>query len=171
VESNDKEMWNRAGLTEGILNMSAYAVYWKNFAKDRAAGNWPCPRWYSNFAILRDLEAGDLLFLFASGKACQKPEQHAGYLVQLFEVESVGRNPGDNASYPADEFEYVISASAQGAALTPRLLVDSIVRLPEHLPEMPIGQIRQQPHRLTDDEEGHLIALIEVDVRQRKEKK
>ena len=132
--------------------MADFGIYWKNFARERQQGDWPCTRWFTNSARLgRHLSPEDRLWLFTSGDACAMPESKLGYLVEIFIVQEVGKNPGTNAAYPPADFKYAIQGDpARCVAVGPPLLVDRLIREDESEARLSIGTARQGPWRLKE---------------------
>ena len=67
--------------------MVIYTVYWKNFVRDRAVGQWPVSRWFANHRALAQVNPGDLLVMFVGGEACGDADRKAGFVVQLLQVD------------------------------------------------------------------------------------
>ncbi len=142
--------------------MADFGIYWKNFAKEGEQGDWPCLGWFTNSERLaRQIQAGDRLWLFTTGDACDMPESKMGYLVQLFVVESVAGNPGSNHEYPPTDFAFFIRGSKAGCIkVDPPLLVDTIIREPGTNTDLSIGKVRQSPWKMKEEMASALRSLL-----------
>jgi hypothetical protein len=133
--------------------MSDFAFYWKNFAREAKAGDWPVAAWYSNDDhVTKNMNPGDRVWLFTAGDACHLPEAKAAYLVEVFRVQKSIKNSDEDKAYPAREFHFMLVAKPDGVhKIDPPLLVDAIMRPEGHSPEEHIGQLLQKPRKLKEE--------------------
>ena len=143
--------------------MADFGIYWKNFARESASGDWPCTRWFTNSErLVRQLAPGDRLWLIATGRACGMAESQMGYLVELFVVRRVEANPGSNPDYPRADVAYAISGDDTSCLrVDPPLLVDPLIRGEESGPGVSIGMVRQGPWRLKVEMAAQLLEHVQ----------
>ncbi|MBY0524186.1 MAG: hypothetical protein K2R98_12350 [Gemmataceae bacterium] len=138
--------------------MADFAIYWKNFARESKAADWPCTRWFTNADRLGKRAVGDRLWLFTAGDKCDMAEAKAGYLVEVFRVKCVQENQVIDPDYPSHEFRYVIQGDeTRCVKIDPPLLVDDIIRAEGQDPAVAIGTFLQSPRKLDDDNRNRLL--------------
>jgi hypothetical protein len=131
--------------------MTHFGVLWPFFSK--VSEPWPVNGWcLGNRSPLADVEKGDLLWLFTSGKKCKKKleapnragiQDSLGYLTQILEVDTIR---------PGGWLGLEIGATQRGVwKIDPPLLIDDVVRPPGWDSTAPIGRLRQCPWKLKGD--------------------
>lgn len=84
--------------------MTDVLVYWKDYRPEKAQSG--SLRWHSNHRVFGDLLPGDRLWVVTSGRSLGKDDENAGYLVTMWPVAQVVRNPGDDPEYPARKYQH-----------------------------------------------------------------
>jgi hypothetical protein len=128
--------------------MTDVLIYWRDYRKN-ASG--PVAGWHSNSQLLAKLHPGDRLWMVTSGKNLGQDAEQAGFLVAVWQVEQVVENPGDDPSYPHDEFRYrIVSNHGESIALKEPVPVDHVLRPARGNKGVSIGRYLQGPRRLDD---------------------
>ena len=86
--------------------MTDVLVYCPDYRKD-ARKQEEC-RWHSNHRVFEDLRPGDRLWVVTSGKSLGLENESARYVVAVWPVAQVVKNPGDDPQYSARKFEHRI---------------------------------------------------------------
>jgi hypothetical protein len=130
--------------------MTDVLVYWRDFRKNQAQGD--ALRWHSNARIFGELMPGDRLWLVTSGEALKHEAAQAGFLVAVWPVAQVQANPDDDPAYPAEDYQYRITASeADSITFEEPVPVDHILRPAGRDKASSIGRFLQGPRKLTDE--------------------
>jgi hypothetical protein len=137
--------------------MADFGIYWKNFARERRQGDWPCTRWFTNSDPLGRAAPGDRLWLITSGERCGMAEGSLGYLVEVLVVRSVANNTESDSDYPPADYAFAVHGDpARCLVVDPPLLIDRLIRRASSNPELPIGTVHQGPWRL----KGEVVATL-----------
>ncbi len=128
--------------------MTDVLVYWRDYRKN-ATG--PVAGWHSNSQLLAKLHPGDRLWLVTSGKSLGHEAEQAGFLVAVWQVQEVVENPGDDETYPREDYRYRIVPEHRGSILLDEPVpVDHILRPARGSKAISIGRYLQGPRRLDD---------------------
>lgn len=131
--------------------MTDFGVYWPFFSKRNEP--WPLDGWrLGSGSRLADVERGDRLWLFTSGKKCKMKlkdrfvcdpaAENAGFLTQVLTVESIA--PDRQGGFDLD-----ISADMRHSPqVDPPLLIDHLVRPEGADGNISIGRFRQAAWKL-----------------------
>ncbi len=130
--------------------MTEVLVYWRDFRKNQGQGD--ALRWHSNARIFGELMPGDRLWLVTSGEALKHEAAQAGFLVAVWQVAQVRANPNDDPAYPAEDYQYRITATeADSITFEEPVPVDHILRPAGRDKASSIGRFLQGPRKLTDE--------------------
>jgi hypothetical protein len=147
--------------------MSDFRIYWKNFAADRDAFGFgaasPLSDWRTSATrFYESVENGDWLWFFTNGQACNMPESTAGYLVNLFRVQSKEPNQGDDQLYVPEKFRYTIFADKECCFwFDPPVFVDVFIRPGGHPADWHIGKLIQGPQPLKEETVAELEKALQ----------
>ena len=129
-------------------------LYWRDLRRNRAQAR-DCDaelRWHSSARWFAELAAGDRLWLVTAGRnlARQAPgTPQAAFLVGVWRVARVVRNPGDDPAYPPAAYRYRVIAEPSASLLfTEPVFVDHILRPEGADAAISIGRFLQGPRRL-----------------------
>jgi hypothetical protein len=129
--------------------MTDVLVYWPDYCRD-AAKEEP-RRWHSNHRVFADLLPGDRLWVITSGKSLGLGNESAGYVVAVWPVVQVVKNPGDDPRYPARKYQHrVLVNETEAIQLDQPVDVDHIIRGGGYDRGIPVGRFLRGPRRLTD---------------------
>jgi hypothetical protein len=129
--------------------MTDVLVYWPDYDRDTAMGQ--PRRWHSNHRVFAELLSGDRLWVVTSGKSLGLGNESAGYVVAVWPVAQVIKNPGDDPHYPARKYEHrVLVNETEAIQLDQPVCVDHIIRGEGYDQRIPIGRFLRGPRRLTD---------------------
>ena len=130
--------------------MTDILVFWRDFRKNTAKDD--ALRWHSNARVLGDLMPGDRLWLVTSGQALKHEAEQAGFLVAVWQVERVQPNPDDDRAYPAEDYQYRVTANeVESMTFDPPVPVDHILRPSGRDKASSIGRFVQGPRKLSDE--------------------
>jgi hypothetical protein len=130
--------------------MTEVLVYWRDFRKNTGQGDGL--RWHSNARIFGELLPGDRLWLVTSGQALKHEAAQAGFLVAVWQVAQVRPNPDDDPAYPAEDYQYRMTASeADSITFEQPVPVDHILRPAGRDKASSIGRFLQGPRKLSDE--------------------
>jgi len=130
--------------------MTDVLVYWPDYPKNTAAGD--ARRWHSNHCVFSDLLPGDRLWVVTSGRCLGLEDESAGYLLAMWPVAEVVKNPGDDAHYPARKYQHrVLVNETEAILLDEPVSVDHIIRRDVYDQTVPVGRFLRGPRRLTDE--------------------
>lgn len=130
--------------------MTDVLVYWRDYRKNTTRGDGL--RWHSNARAFGDLLPGDRLWLVTSGKTLGQEAEQAGFLVAVWEIGEVQQNPGDDPAYPADEYQFRVTANeVESITFEQPILVDHILRPEGRDKATGIGRFLQGPRKLSDE--------------------
>jgi hypothetical protein len=125
-------------------------------------------RWHSNHRVFRDLIPGDRLWVVTSGKSLGMDNESAGYVVAVWPVAQVVKNPGDDPQYPARKFEHrVLVNETEAIHLDEPVDVDHVIRGEGYDPRIPVGRFLRGPRRLTDDKVRQLRSAAGAEIAQK----
>lgn len=123
--------------------------------------------WHSNHRIFADLVPGDRLWLVTSGKALEREDTSAGYLVAMWPVAGVIENPDDNPEYPARKFAHrILVNQTEAIHLDQPVCVDHIIRGEGYDRSVSVGRFLRGPRRLTDEKVRQLRSAAGADLAQ-----
>ena len=107
--------------------MTDVLVYAKDFEAPAAA--FPPLLWHSNATVFGNLVAGDRLWVVTSGKAINREPTSAAYLVAVWQVSEVVKNPDDDPSFPARKFAHrVVASDTDSVTFHDPVNVDNLIR-------------------------------------------
>lgn len=131
--------------------MADVLIYSKDFVMHADALGQP-RHWHSSAPVFGELALGDRLWLVTSGKSIgQKPKQ-AGFLVAVWQVQSVVKNPGDDPMYPTRKFHRrVIASDVDSIEFSEPVRVDHLIRQSDGDQQVSIGRFLRMPRRLNDE--------------------
>lgn len=128
--------------------------YWRDYRQNwiRQFADEYAYYWHTNARKMLELEAGDKLWLAASGKNIGHDISQAGFLVGVWQVREVIGNPGDEPSYPRNDYKYRIVAEPTASIMFDEAIaVDHILRPPGRDKTVSIGRYLQGPRKLKDE--------------------
>jgi hypothetical protein len=130
--------------------MTDVLVYWPDYRKNTAKGD--AHQWHSNHRLFGVLLPGDRLWVVTSGKSLGLENESAGYVVAMWPVGQVVKNPGDDPQYPASKYQHrVLVTETDAIHLDQPVYVDHIIRGEGYGEEIPVGRFLRGPRRLTDE--------------------
>lgn len=128
--------------------MTDVLLYWRDYRKNAEA---PISAWHSNAKLLTELQPGDRLWFVTSGKNLRAEAEQAGFLVAVWQVKEVVPNPGDDPTYPSDDYRFrVIVNEVESMTLDEPVQVDHILRPEGRDKAVSIGRFLQGPRKLKD---------------------
>jgi hypothetical protein len=137
--------------------MTDVLVFWRDMRKNTAQQDGL--RWHSNARIFGELMPSDRLWLVTSGEALKHEAAQAGFLVAVWQIAQVQANPDDDPAYPAENYQYRITASeADSITFEEPVAVDHILRPEGRDKASSIGRFLQGPRKLTDEKVRRLRA-------------
>ena len=143
--------------------MTDVLVYWKAYRPEKTRGE--CLRWHSNHRVFGDLLPGDRLWVVTSGKSLGRDDASAGYLVAVWPVAKVMRNPGDDPDYQARKYQYrVLVNEVEAIHLDQPVCVDHIIRREEYDKDVSVGRFLRGPRRLSDEKVRQLRSAAGADM-------
>ncbi len=108
--------------------------------------------WHSNHRVFGDRQPGDRLWVITSGKSLGLENASAGYLVAVWPVAQVIKNPGDDPEYPARKYQHrVLVNETDAIRLDEPVCVDHVIRGEGYDERVPVGRFLRGPRRLTDE--------------------
>jgi hypothetical protein len=138
-------------------------VYWKDYQPEQAQRQ--SRHWHSNHRAFNDLLPGDRLWVVTSGKSLGRNDESAGYLVAVWPVAQVIRNPGDNPDYPARKYQHrVLVNEVEALHLDQPVCVDHIIRRAEYGKDVAVGRFLRGPRRLSDEKVHQLRRAAGADM-------
>jgi hypothetical protein len=130
--------------------MTDVLVFWRDYRKNTAKRD--ALRWHSKARILGELLPGDRLWLVTSGQALKHEAEQAGFLVAVWQVAQVQLNPDDDPAYPAEDYQYRVTANeVESITFDMPVPVDHILRPSGRDKANSIGRFLQGPRKLTDE--------------------
>jgi hypothetical protein len=146
--------------------MTDLLVYWPDYPINRAAGH-AC-QWHSNHRVFADLLPGDRLWVITSGKSLGREDESAGYVVAVWPVAEVVKNPGDNPQYPARKYQHrVLVNEIEAIHLDQPVCVDHVIRGEGYDERIPVGRFLRGPRRLTDEKVRQLRSAAGAEMAQK----
>jgi hypothetical protein len=125
------------------------------------------PRWHSNHRVLGQLRPGDRLWVITSGRSLGFPNESAGYVVAVWPVARVVKNPGDDPEYPARKYKHrVLVSETDAIQLDEPVCVDHIIRGAGYDERIAIGRFLRGPRRLTDEKVRQLRSAAGAEMAQ-----
>jgi hypothetical protein len=125
-------------------------------------------RWHSNHRLFIDLLPGDRLWVVTSGKALEREDLNAGYLVAMWPVAQVARNTGDDPVYPARKYKHrILIDETEAIQLDRPVCVDHIIRREAYGKDVSVGRFLRGPRRLTDEKVRQLRSAAGADLAQK----
>lgn len=133
--------------------MKDILFYWRDFRKNwvqKLAEDYAY-YWHTNARKMLELEAGDKLWLVTSGKNIGNGLKQAGFLVGVWQVREVIRNPGNDQAYSRNDYKYRIIAEPTASIMFDEpIAVDNILRPLGRNKNVSIGRYLQGPRILKD---------------------
>jgi hypothetical protein len=130
--------------------MTDILVFWRDFRKNTAHKD--ALQWHSNARVFGELLPGDRVWLVTSGQALKHEAEQAGFLVAVWQVAQVQPNSDDDPAYPAEDYQYRLTASeAESITFDQPVPVDYILRPSGRDKASSIGRFLQGPRKLTDE--------------------
>ena len=146
--------------------MTDVVVYQPDCEKNKSKGD--ARRWHSNHRLFNDLLPGDRLWVVTSGKSLGLKDESAGYLVAMWPVAKVVRNPGDDPQFPARKYQHrVLVNEIEAIHLDQPVCVDHIIRRNHYDQRIPVGRFLRGPRRLTDEKVRQLRSAAGADLAQK----
>jgi hypothetical protein len=143
--------------------MTHVLVYSPEYHTSAAKTN--APRWHSNHRVFGDLIAGDRLWVVTSGKSLGVANESAAYIVAVWPVAEVVKNPGDDPQFPARKYQHrVLVNETEAIQLDEPVCVDNIIRREGYDAGVPIGRFLRGPRRLTDEKVRKLRSAAGADM-------
>lgn len=146
--------------------MTNLLVYWRDCLRNRAddAVVGDARVWHSSARVMQSLTPGDRLWLVGSGQALGVEPGRHGWLVEVWRVDAVVPNPGDDPRYPRARYAQRIEARVETALSppTPRN-IDPFIRPPSSSATEQIGSLLQGPRRMSEAAATALEALLRGD--------
>ena len=143
--------------------MTDVMIYWKDYRADQAQRE--SLRWYSSHRVFNTLLPGDRLWVVTSGKSLARDDESAGYLVAVWPVAQVIRNPGDNPDYPARKYQHrVLVNEVEALHLDQPVCVDHLIRREEYGKDVAVGRFLRGPRRLSDEKVRQLRRAAGADM-------
>jgi hypothetical protein len=143
--------------------MTDVMIYWKDYQPEKARSEtlW----WHSNHRVFNDLLPGDRLWVVTSGKSLGREDESAGYLVAVWPVSKVMRNPGDDPDNPARKYQHRVLVNAVEAIhLDQPVLVDHVIRAEGSAKGVSVGRFLRGPRRLSDEKVRQLRSAAGADL-------
>jgi hypothetical protein len=129
--------------------MTDVLIYWPDYRARTATGD--ALRWHSNHRVFTNLLPEDRLWVITSGKCLGLENENAGYVIAVWPVAQVVRNPGDDPQYPARKYQYrVLVNETEAIHLEEPVDVDHVIRREGYDTQIPVGRFLRGPRRLTD---------------------
>src|ERR1700677_2821053 len=128
-------------MTDMLIYLRDFRRNWvRQFAGERAF------YWHSNAKLLGELLPGDRLWFVTSGKNLRQEVEQAGFLVAVWQVQEVKKNPGDDPAYPKDDYCHrIIASEGESLVLDEPVLVDHILRPEGRAKAASIGRFLRGP--------------------------
>ena len=83
--------------------------------------------------------------------------------MQVFQVQKIIRNPGEDREYSSNQFHYLIVAEPEAVyKIDPPCLVDGIFRGEGKSAALPIGQLLQRPRSLQEETSARLREVLKT---------
>jgi hypothetical protein len=143
--------------------MTDVMIYWKDYRPEKAQCEtlW----WHSNHRVFTDLLPGDRLWVVTSGKSLGRDDESTGYLIAVWPVAKVMRNPGDHPDYPARKYQHrVLVNDVEAMHLDQPVCVDHIIRRAEYDQDVSVGRFLRGPRRLSDEKIRQLRSAAGADL-------
>ncbi len=116
------------------------------------AGLERCRHWHSSAPVFGEILPGDRLWVVTSGKSIGQEAKQAGFLVAVWQVQSVVKNPGDDPMYPTRKFHRrVVASDVDSIEFSEPVLVDHLIRQSDGDQKVSIGRFLRMPRRLNDE--------------------
>jgi hypothetical protein len=145
------------------IDMTDVMIYWKAYQPKAAQSE--CLRWHSSHKVFGDLLPGDRLWVVTSGKSLGRDDESTGYLVAVWPVAKVMRNPGNNPDYPARKYQHRVLVNAVEAMhLDQPVCVDHIIRRAEYDKDVSVGRFLRGPRRLSAEKVRQLRSVAGADL-------
>lgn len=125
-------------------------------------------RWHSNHRIFGDLLPGDRLWVVTTGKCLGLEHATAGYLLAVWPVAEVAKNPGDDPQYPARKYaHWVLVNETEAIQLDEPVCVDHIIRGRGYDSSISVGRFLRGPRRLTNEKVQQLRSVAGAEIAQK----
>jgi hypothetical protein len=124
--------------------------------------------WHSNHRVFNDLLPGDRLWVVTSGKSLGLEDESAGYVVAVWPVAQVVKNPGDDPQFPSRKYQHrVLVNEIEAIHLDQPVCVDHIIRREGYDERIPVGRFLRGPRRLTDGKVRQLRSAAGAEMAQK----
>ena len=131
--------------------MADVLIYSKDFAMHSDGLGQP-RYWHSSAPVFGEVRVGDRLWVITSGKSIGREPEYAGFLVAVWQVQAVVKNPGDDPAYPARKFgRRVIASDVDSIEFSEPVHVDDLIRPSDGDRHVSIGRFLRMPRRLNDE--------------------
>jgi hypothetical protein len=108
--------------------------------------------WHSNANVFGELLPGDHLWVVTSGKAIEREPASAGFLIAIWHIAEIVKNPGDDPAFRAGKFGYrVIVDESESKTFNDAVLVDHAIRPVDADKKAAIGRYLRMPRRLNNE--------------------
>jgi hypothetical protein len=125
-------------------------------------------RWHSNHRVFQGLLPGDRLWVVTSGKSLGLENESAGYVVAVWPVAQVVKNPGDDPLYPTRKFGHrVLVNQTEAIYLDEPVDVDHVIRAEGYDTRIPVGRFLRGPRRLSDEKVRQLRSAAGAEIAQK----
>lgn len=105
------------------------------------------------------------MWVVTSGKSLGLENESAGYVVAVWPVAQIVKNPGDDPQYPARKYEHrVLVNETDAIQLDEPVDVDHIIRGEGYDARIPVGRFMRGPRRLTDERVRQLRSAAGADI-------
>lgn len=102
------------------------------------------------------------------GEGPRNGERGAGYLIAVWPVAQVVKNPGDDPQYPARKYQHrVLVNETDAIQLDQPVFVDHVIRRDNYDLEIPVGRFLRGPRRLTDEKVRQLRSAAGAEMAQK----
>jgi hypothetical protein len=146
--------------------MTHVLVYWPDYRSNGAAED--ARQWHSNHRLFADLLPGDRLWVITSGKSLGREDESAGYVVAVWPVAQVVKNPGDDPQYPPRKYQHrVLVNEIEAIHLDEPVCVDHVIRGEGYDERIPVGRFLRGPRRLTDEKVRQLRSAAGAEMAQK----
>ena len=108
--------------------------------------------WHSSAPVFGEVRVGDRLWVITSGRSIGHEPEQAGFLVAVWHVQAVVKNPGDDPAYPPRKFSRrVIASDVDSIEFSEPVRVDDLIRPSDGDQHVSIGRFLRMPRRLNDE--------------------
>lgn len=146
--------------------MADVLVYDKDYRFQKAESG--VLKWHSNHRVFADLLPGDRLWVVTSGKSLGREDESAGYLVAMWPIQQIIKNPDDAPEFPARKYHWrVLVNQTEALQLDQPVCVDHIIRGEGYDQSVSVGRFLRGPRRLSDVRVRQLMAIAGGNLAQR----